>query len=530
LEKVSLSNNMKIYLFLAIFCLSISVFAQDEPPTKKVAKNSYPYRKAYQKFKDKDFYEAIPFFEDLLSKYKPTPQIQLDYGICLVHAGKNLLKAIPSLKSALKSNIYLANYYLAKVYYAQLQLDSSYLYIKRFEEKASKTELKNLHVNNQINTLFDAMMMINQPVKVKIKSLGNDINSDFADYAPIIKCDHSEMYFTSRRNDTKGGIVDQNNQFFEDIYVARPNNNEWTSCQNVGNPLNSKEHDATVALSADGNLILIYRTDPFTGGGDFYFSKREDAEQWGTPIKIGLHINSEHLETSACISSDQQTLYFTSNRPGGYGGLDIYQSKRRKNGVWGKPQNLGAKINTSEDEESPFLDYDNQTLYFSSKAHKPNMGGFDVFKSQIDSLGNWSKPVNMGFPINSIQDDLWFSATIDRKVGYLASNRENSFSDMNIYQIDFLNEKKPNLTVLKGEIRRSTEKNKKTEIQVFDRDLGELISKFQAVDSNYLIILDNNKEYKIIFENGSNIKTEIIERPEKQIFRILENDIEFTNE
>jgi outer membrane protein OmpA-like peptidoglycan-associated protein len=184
-------------------------------------------------------------------------------------------------------------------------------------------------------------------------------------------------------------------------------------------------------LSSDGKTLILYYE---YGGGDIYVSRR-DGEDWTKPIPLNENINTpDFWETSAFLTNDGQKLYFTSNRPGGVGNLDIYVSEMEETGDWGKASNLGPVINTPGREDSPALDPDGLTLYFSSDGH-PTMGGTDIFKSEFKD-GKWQKPVNLGYPINSIEDDSFFSLTNDRQRAYFSTLREEGNAE--IYTLTFI--------------------------------------------------------------------------------------------
>ena len=203
--------------------------------------------------------------------------------------------------------------------------------------------------------------------------------------------------------------------------------------QNIGTNINTEGHDASIGLSVDGKELFIYKDN---NAGDIFYCKLKKDEGWSKAADIGTNVNTKHGETSVCISPDGSTIFFTSNKEGGFGGFDIYMSKVDKNGKWGKPENLGSTINTSEDEESPFLDFDGKSLHFSSRAHK-GMGGYDIFKSVYDSVTHkWSAPENLGYPINTADDDIYFVLSGDGRHGYYASIREDGLGEKDLYIIN----------------------------------------------------------------------------------------------
>jgi outer membrane protein OmpA-like peptidoglycan-associated protein/tetratricopeptide (TPR) repeat protein len=271
------------------------------------------------------------------------------------------------------------------------------------------------------------------PVDVKIESLGTTLNSTYADFAPVISADEKIMIFTSRRPGSTGELLDENGEFYEDIYISKKVNGEWSTPKNIGANINTDGHDAGVALSADGSELFIYKDD---GAGDIYYCKQRPDGSWSKPLPIEGAVNSRtSKENAAALSPDGNTLFFASNREGGYGGLDIYMVKMNEKGFWGKPANLGPVINTAEDDEGPFMDFDGITLYFSSRAHK-GMGGLDIFKTYYDSTkAEWTEPINMGYPINSANNDIHFVLSGDGAHGYYASAKDEGIGKTDIYMI-----------------------------------------------------------------------------------------------
>ncbi|MFP4089562.1 MAG: OmpA family protein [Cyclobacteriaceae bacterium] len=267
-----------------------------------------------------------------------------------------------------------------------------------------------------------------------ITNLGNSINSGSLDYAPVINADETMMIFTSRRRE---GNLNENvyddNFPYEDIFISHKVDGKWGPAENIGEPVNTLYFESNLSLSADGKQLYIYRDE---NNGDIYVSDRKSDGSWSQPVPLSDNINSSYSENSVSISPDGNTIYFSSNRPGGYGGLDLYKCEKDRRGVWGKVTNLGDKINTPFDEDGVFIDHDNTTLYFSSRGRK-GMGGYDIFKSEFDTQsGTWSDPVNLGYPINTPDDDIFFVSTKDGKRGYYATVRDDGIGYLDIYMVE----------------------------------------------------------------------------------------------
>ncbi len=294
-------------------------------------------------------------------------------------------------------------------------------------------------------------------IAYKIDNIKDVVNSEYPDYAPAVTADNQTMFFTSRRNGGVGKNKDVDNEYFEDIWMSKKVNGQWASPKNMQKPINSETHDASIGISPDGKELFLYKPD---NGGDIYVSKLQPDGKWGTPSGMGKFVNSHYKEPSVGISYDGKILYFSSDRPGGFGGLDIYKAELDKAGSWTKPMNLGSTINTEYDDDSPFIDIDGKTMYFSSRGHK-GMGGFDIYKSVFDgSKKTWSQPANMGYPVNSPDDDIYFVITGDGKTGYFASAKGDGFGDKDIYVIHLEPEEiQKNDSIIKKAIAESLKKD-----------------------------------------------------------------------
>ncbi len=272
------------------------------------------------------------------------------------------------------------------------------------------------------------------PTKARVENIGSDVNSEYSDYAPVITGDESVLIFTSRRKGSTGKARDlEDNMFYEDIYITEKKRGAWESPKNLGKNINTRYHEASIALSPDGSQLFIYKDENL---GDIYYAVKtgKGRNDWSSPRRIGGDVNSRYREPSVSITDDGKTLYFSSDRPGGYGGLDIYRSEMNDKGQWGEPENLGPQINTAEDEDSPFIHFDRKTLYFSSRGHQ-SMGGFDIFYSEFLN-DQWTSPRNLGYPINTTGDDVHFVLSANYKTGYYASVKEDTYGEKDIYVVN----------------------------------------------------------------------------------------------
>jgi outer membrane protein OmpA-like peptidoglycan-associated protein len=269
------------------------------------------------------------------------------------------------------------------------------------------------------------------PVRVKLENAGPAINSAMSDYAPLISADESVLLLTSRRSGSTGGQLDaEGDGMLEDIYQSDWNGTAWSPARNLGAPVNTAHHDATVGLSADGQHLLVYMED---NEGDIYESDLV-GHAWSKPKSLGARLNTRFHESAACYSPDGKYLYFVSDRPdGNRGGRDIY---RLELDARTPAENLGPVINSPYDEEGVYMHPDGKTLYFSSKGHD-SMGGYDIFKSVYQN-GKWSEPENLGWPINTPDDDVYFVMSASGQHGYYSSDQPGGLGGKDIYRVTFL--------------------------------------------------------------------------------------------
>ena len=331
-------------------------------------------------------------------------------------------------------------YKIAESYRFALKFDQAIEFFKKFKEEiAVNRRLFDGLDTNELLTRTDrkiyecenAKQYIKTPVTVTIENLGANINSEHTDYAPVLSADQNTLIFTSRRAGGVGILKDVDNKYFEDIWIAKKNGNNWSTPENLGEIINTGTHESNLGLSADGTRLYIYKTENL---GDIFYSEMKSGK-WTKPKSLGKPINTEYKEISAFETSDGKQLFISSDRPGGVGKADIYVCKKDSKGLWGEPKLLSESINTPNDEEGPFFDVNSNTLYFSSKGHQ-GMGGFDLYKSVFNpSTSEWSAPINLGYPINSTDDDLYFIMGSDGKTGYYSTFKQDSKGENDIYKI-----------------------------------------------------------------------------------------------
>lgn len=418
----------------------------------------------------------------------------LDY---LVKAVQNTSKNYDPFSSSEKKAPIKAYYYLGKAYHVHGEVDNAMLNYNSFIEKASKKHFLLKKANHGIEQCKYAKIAMENPVRTTVSNLGKIINSTEDDYGPVLSVDESTIYFTSRRvrkDSSNYYIKDINSgKHFDDIYISHKYDGVWHEPELL--PINTEGHEATINISADGQTLFIYKDE------DIYMSKYE-SEDWGPMIKLGSDINSEYMESHAHVTPDGNNLYFVSDRKGGLGGRDIYMCKKLPNGEWAKAQNMGPGINTEYDEDGIFVHPDGKTIYFSSQGHT-SIGGYDIFSSVMDDAGNWSKPENMGYPVNSTDDDVFFVTSADGKRGYYSSFLETGFGGQDIYQISLEDADEKPVTLLTGIIRvlGEPELPDNAQVVVTDNETGNLVGiyKPRKKDGKFSIILNPGNDYHIVY-------------------------------
>lgn len=387
------------------------------------------FKKAQQYYKSAQYDRAISQYKRALKFKKGNLDATYGLGLSYLFSAQKE-KALPYLKNVRQLDPKIdreIDYHLGLAYqynYDFYQAKKSYIRYK--ERNKKRTYQANLRIAQC--DMGDSLYL--NPRKARIVNLGEKINSRWHDYTPLITTDGKTLFFTSNRSSSTGGKKLPDGSYYEDIYYCYWQDGEWSEPKNVSTNINTRYHDAAASISPDGKTLFTYSEK---GSGDIYESKKSNGE-WSVPTPLSDQINSVFWETSVSITADGKTIYFTSDRPGGFGGLDIYKCDRKEDGTWGMPRNLGPTINTAEEEDSPVIHPDGQTLYFSSAGHT-GMGGFDIFFSKMKD-GRFQLPVNLGYPINTVFDDNYFVISADRKKAYYASQRVGGVGGADLYLIE----------------------------------------------------------------------------------------------
>jgi len=402
------------------------------------------------------------------------------------------------------------------VYQQQDQIDNAmkeFMWHKR-KYAANPKKQKEDEIDHLIAECALAKQMEANPVNVKIKNAGESINSEYDDKSPSITADGSTLIFTSIRPLAVGNmkVSKDPSQVFDNVYLCKwdSTKNDWGLSYPIEGDVNhAYTHTSCTSISPDGNYIFLYRNSS-TGaslGGDIYMSKKAKNGKWGLPISVGKPVNTSYYEDGACLSPDGTTLYFVSERPGGFGRADIYKSDRISRTEWGTPENLGPVVNSDYDEGAPFMAADGRTLFFSSDGHS-SMGGYDIFKTSMNDSGKWSTPVNLGYPINTVNNEKGFTVTGDARTAYFSSDRKGGLGKRDIYIADLSNYSVLNAdnsntqpkgySIIRGKISiPKGEPAEDAQVTVTDSAGTKVAGLTTSAEGMYFITLKSNEKYKI---------------------------------
>ena len=490
---------------VSFFFIFSGVNAQ-ELKSRKLIKN---FNEAVKLSDNGDFKDAIKIFKRILKEEPDNLDVLYNLGHCYLNTSDGPDSAVIFFERA-ANHLKKENYLTELGVDLQLSLGKSYQMLLRYEDalKLYKGFLKSLspedtelesEIRREMQTCENGIDLMSHPVELKVRNLGPKVNSKYDDHSPMLPADESFLIFTSRRASSYSQLM-PDGQYEERIYIARMTGDSFSKAEILKKDLFRKPgHTAGVGLSADGTELLIYRND--INGKNIYMS-RFDSTTWTEPVKMPAPINSKYDETHASFSSDNNMIFFTSNRPGGYGGLDIYQVRRLPNGEWGLPKNLGPEINTEYDEETPIIHPDGKTLFFASEGHN-SMGNLDIFYSHINADSTWSKPVNIGYPINTPDDDFFFMPTTTQDKAYYASSKyKDNFGRSDLYEIKYKEPVVNRLAVINGVVHSTNNAPlENVRIYVTEKPGGEQVGIYRPnpVNGKYVLILEADKEYNIRF-------------------------------
>ena len=479
-----------------VFLFGTTAFAQQG--YKKVHNQMLDQAKVH--LANEEYEEASKIYKRLLPVDPLFVEVFHEMGVCMANLPGQKDKAVTYFERGVEGRYTESYYELALARHRQQRFDDA---VELFEQYklANGRIVPDAEVDRRKAMSLSAKALTMTPVELEIRNMGAMVNSVAHDYCPLVTADGNTMFFTSRREGTSGSMKDPFGQWFEDIYTAKRIDDVWTNAVNVGTPLNTLVHDATVGLSPDGTSMILYRTQQNLVSGDLY-EARMHAKKWQQPELMTEQINSEFHEPSASIAPGAQEIYFTSDRPGGFGGRDIYRIRRLPNGEWSLPLNLGPNVNTKHDEDAPFMHSDGTTLFFCSNGHN-TMGGYDIFKTLLmdPDMNGWDTPDNMGYPLNTVNDDIYFCLSEDGRTGYFSSERSEGLGMQDIYQVTFPNSQLDHM-IIRGIVADAGDEPVKARMILTDATGEEIVGIYNTNErtGRYLMVLTPDQEYQLTVE------------------------------
>ena len=469
--------NRFIYILVIIFFSVGTVFSQTKSDRKQL------YKMSKVAFDNENYRDALPLLLRYDSLFPNNNEIVYRIGACYLNSEFDKKKAIPYLEQALsekKNKLPSATFKdLAHLYHLNYQFGKSEAMYKRYlaMEPKSKDEIEHLLASIEI-----ARQLTQDSLKFKIQNIGLPVNTNQSEIMPYVSADESILYYQNKET--------------KDFYLAYNKDDKWIDKINLDIPnLINYKIVKFAGISPDGEELYVELGD--SANTDLYYGKNF-LKTCNQLILFNNNINSPYHECSVSLAPDGNTLYFSSDRPGGYGGYDIYKSIKEENGEWGKAENLGAVINSKYDELYPFIHPSLTKLYFSSTGHQ-TMGGFDIFEANLEQ-GKWESVKNIGYPINTTFDDMNYSMTAEGSSAYLSSTRNDRTQHFDIYKV-YLKESIP-LTLVKGRILGGNPpKPIGATIQVLDKQTNEPLKYIYNPNpktGQYLLIFPPGKNYDMI--------------------------------
>lgn len=485
------------YILVSLICLlTITLRAQ----TKREIEETYKDANSYFYFED--YEEALALFLQVYKHQPDNSNLNYKIGFCYLNIPGSKDKSITYLKKATSnttknynSESILENkapidaiFYLGNAYFINNQIENALAaYNKFYNITKGKGQWDIEYFDHQVNTAKKSVTIQKNPINYLQLNLGEKVNDRFANFNPTISGNGKTLAYTTKR------------KFYQAVFVSTlGSDGEWKTPQNITLDLQVDGNCSTLSLSYDGTELYLFKDD--SHDGNIYVSHLQNGK-WSPMAKLNKNINSEYYETHASVSPDGKFLYFTSNRKGGFGDLDIYVSERTSGDSWGIPRNLGATINTNFNENTPFVSNDGSMLYFSSEGHN-NMGGYDIFISQLSSNGDWSMPINLGFPINTTDDNIFYQPIGNGSKGLLATFDTEGYGDQDICEVElFIPRFMKNIVSTSSFSERISDKGFKK--IVIDTLNTEGIALMDMSNSDIDIKIDPLKRYKLFFEGKS---------------------------
>lgn len=505
---------MRKLIILALLSCSLSILSQVKSGGSY---KEYFLEGSYLLLED-NFSLAQTNFEAAYAIDSSNANINYMLGVCYLNSATEKPKAETFLAKAVKnvSRTYktdepaeraaapLAHLYYGRALHINHQFDEALAQYNEFKKYVSAKDKEwNKLVEREKATSTYAKELTAFPMNVNITNLGDSVNSKYPDYSPVLSGDERTLIFTTRRPNTTGGFKEVNGLYNEDVVVSyKDDNGAWSTPQSISANINTAAMEAVINLSPDGQTLILYKDGGEGMAGNIYYSNY-DGKDWTTLKEFGSDVNSKYQESHACLSADGNVLFFVSDRPGGFGGKDIYRCVKLPNGIWSKALNMGPSINTEYDEDGAFIHPDGITFFFSSNGHK-TMGGYDIFFAMLNSENKFSEVTNIGYPINTTGDDVFYVTSPDGKRSYLSSAKDGGFGEKDLYMITLADVKEKPLALFKGQIVPAEGEKLPDDIIIIvkDKQTGEIVGSYRPKLNNgtFSTILPPGKEYNFSYQ------------------------------
>ncbi|MDP2386935.1 MAG: hypothetical protein Q8M29_11225 [Bacteroidota bacterium] len=488
-------------IIILLIVLFTTTLIKAQPKTENVTRLN---EDAEVFMEDEDWDMAYACY-DKLTKLEPTNYFfKFQKGRCGLHLPDKKLETITLFEEVRKESPQddVVLYFLGRAYHSNYKFEEAIKYFDDYLATDPKdADLKDEAMHFKDNSIF-GQNLTKTMVEADIKNLGAPVNTSENEYVPVISTDESVLIYTYKGKRSVGGLQnekfkpDLDGVYYEDVFMSKKQaDSTWGEPEGISEFINTNHNDASIALSPDGQELYTFYSDK-KNGGDIYICHLL-GDTWSKPEALSSNINTEYWEGSCSITADGKNLFFASERPGGVGKRDLYVSQKQADGSWGPAENLGPIINTKYNDDDPFIHPDGITLFFSSQGHK-SIGGFDIMYS-IKKDGKWIEPTNMGYPLNTTDDDRYYVITAKGDRGYFSSNRNSigGTGNQDIYTVTpgIIGER-PILAMVLGNVYGNDEPIE-AKLEVIKKSTGEVIGPFSSnkKTGKYLVALSPGENY-----------------------------------
>ncbi len=482
----------KVFFLLILFCCNVIIQAQTSDEDLRVY------------FSDAEFFIAEEEYLDALYDYlelynngfENNANINYRIGICYLNIpGQKdksiefLLKAIKNTKTNNRESEFReekapldAYLYLGNAYRVNNNPDKAIELYEKYKKLLPSSDKANIeYIDKQIQACNSAIQFMESPVDIIKSNLGEVINTNSSDFKAVISGDGKTLLYMNEL------------PFYDGVFFSQLENGKWTEPVNITPQIQSDGNQYVSSVSYDGTQLFLTMEDNFNS--DIYVSTFKDG-QWTKSTGLPKTVNSKYWESHASISKNGRSLYFSSNRRRGYGVMDIFKSVMDEENEWSEPTNLGNIINTALSEDTPFITEDEKSLYFSSQGHN-SMGGYDIFVSRLDEEGNWTEPQNLGYPINTTDDNLFYFPWNNGQVAYIALYEQDGYGKEDIYSVRLITEEvveEPVTEIIEASVVVEDTPEKQIIEEEKTKDIAEISEEMQEVELTPVIADDKATE------------------------------------